>query len=196
MASLASSTSATNNSRERPSHVMTGFLLVQLIIGYEWLISGVVKFVRGGFPAGLSEELSKKVPEMAAWYGRFITNVVIPNGVVAGYAIEIAELLAGVALIGGPLIALFAWDRVSDRVRTLVLLAVAVASIGGAVLAINLHLANAGSHPWLLPSDPNDEGIDLDSVLPAMQIVIATISIMQLRRLRRSNANHDLPLRS
>ena len=170
--------------REKPTLAMKGFLAVAIVIGYEWFISGLVKFGRGNFPSGLGEELLKKAPEMTGWYGRFITSAVIPNGVLAGYAIEIAEILAGIALIGGPLVWLFAWDHVSDRVRSLVLLAMAVAALGGTFLAINLHLSNAGSHPWLLPLDPNDEGIDLDSVLPALQLVVAIVTIIVFRRLR------------
>ena len=181
--------------REKPTLAMKGFLAVTMVIGYEWFISGLVKFVRGNFPSGLGEELLKKAPEMTAWYGGFITSAVIPNGVVAGYAIELAELLAGIALIGGPLIWLFAWSRLSDRVRSLVLLAMAVAAIGGTFLAINLHLANAASHPWLVPLDPNDEGIDLDSVLPALQLVIATVSIIVVRRLRDPRLDTTAPRR-
>lgn len=62
---------------------------------------------------------------------------------------------------------------------------IAAAAIGGTFLAINLHFANGASHPWLIPGDAFDEGIDLDSVLPAIQIVIATISIISLTQLRR-----------
>ena len=182
--------------RVKPTLAMKGFLAVAIIIGYEWFISGLVKFVRGDFPSGLAEELLKKVPEMAAWYGGFITTTVVPNGVLAGYAIEIAELLAGIALIGGPLVWFLAWDRLSDRVRSLILLAMAVAAIGGTFLAINLHLANAGSHPWLLPLDPNDEGIDLDSILPAMQVVIATVTLVVLRRLRDPSHTPASPRRA
>lgn len=91
----------------------------------------------------------------------------------------------GWGLILGPLVGLLAWDRVSDRVRRVVLFFIAVATIGGAFLAINLHLFNAGPHPWLLPQDSFDEGVDLDSVLPAIQLVIASISIVWFRRLRR-----------
>ena len=69
--------------------------------------------------------------------------------------------------------------------RRAVLLSTAAAAIGGAFLAINLHLANGASHPWLIPGDAFDEGIDLDSVLPAIQIVIATVSIILFRRFRR-----------
>ncbi|MEO7859206.1 MAG: hypothetical protein ABIU05_01985 [Nitrospirales bacterium] len=163
---------------------MIGLLLVAMIVGYEWFISGLVKVVRGGFPAGLAEELTEKAPDATTWYGAFLESAVIPNASILGYLIEISEIVAGVILIVGPLVWIFAWTRVSDRSRAMVLLAIAVASIGGAFLAINLHLANAASHPWLFPGDSFDEGIDLDSVIPAIQIVIATVSIVLLRRLR------------
>lgn len=172
---------------------MAGFLVVEMIIGYEWLISGLVKVARGGFPAGLAEELAEKSEGVAAWYGRFLETAVIPNAVYFGYAIEISEILAGVALIAGPLIWLFAWERVSDGVRKTVLFFIAVSALGGTFLAINLHLANGASHPWFFPDDAFDEGIDLDSVLPAIQIVIATVSIILFRRLRRDSTNHETP---
>lgn len=175
--------------RGKPSVWMSGFLLVEIIIGYEWFISGIVKLTRGGFPAGLADELVEKSQGVAPWYGRFLETFVIPNAELFGYAIEISELLAGVILIAGPLIGLFAWDRVSDRVRSAVLLLTALAAIGGTFLAINLHLANGAAHPWVIPGDAFDEGIDLDSVLPGIQIVIAVVSIILLMRLRRARAD-------
>jgi hypothetical protein len=41
----------------------------------------------------------------------------------------------------------------------------------------------------LIPESGFDEGIDLDSVLPAIQIVIAVVSVIFLKRLRREK--HD-----
>jgi hypothetical protein len=175
--------------RGKPSLPLVGFLVVTMVIGYEWFISGLVKFVRGGFPAGLADELREKSEGTAAWYASFLESTAIPNGKLLGYVIETSELLAGVALIAGPLIWLFAWDRISDRVRIAVLFFIAVSAIGGTLLAINLHLANGASHPWLIPTDGFDEGIDLDSVLPAIQIVIAAVSILLLLRLRRTGAD-------
>jgi uncharacterized membrane protein YphA (DoxX/SURF4 family) len=171
--------------RGKPSLSMIGLLLVEMIIGYEWLVSGVAKFVRGGFPSGLADELLKKSAGAPTWYGGFLKSAVIPYAVVFGYLIEISEVLAGVALMVGPFIWLCAWDRVSDRVRAAVLFSTAVTAIGGAFLAINLHLANGPAHPWFIPGSGFDEGVDLDSILPAIQIVIATVSIMLFRRLRR-----------
>ena len=81
-------------------------------------------------------------------------------------------------------------------VQTCALPILTVAAIGGTFLAINLHLANAGSHPWLLPLDPNDEGIDLDSVLPAFQLIIATVTIIVFRRLRDKPLDTASPRRA
>lgn len=164
---------------------MVGFLLVEMIIGYEWLVSGVAKIVRGGFPAGLADELTEKSVNAPEWYGAFLKGCAIPYAEAFGYFIEIAEVLAGIALLVGPFIWLCRWDRVSDGVRKSVLFSTAAAAIGGAILAINLHLANAGSHPWLIPDSGFDEGVDLDSVLPAIQIVIAVVSIIFLKRFGR-----------
>ena len=36
--------------------------------------------------------------------------------------------------------------------------------------------ASLASHPWLIPADGFDEGVDLDSVLPAIQLVLAAVS--------------------
>jgi hypothetical protein len=175
--------------RGKPTLSMIGFLVVVIVIGYEWFISGVVKFVRGDFATGLAAELVKKSVGTAEWYGAFLGNAVIPFARPFGYAIETSEILAGVALIGGPLIWLLAWERVSDRTRRAILLSIAAAAIGGAFLAINLHFANGASHPWLIPGEAFDEGIDLDSVLPAIQIVIATVSIVLFGRLGRTRAD-------
>jgi uncharacterized membrane protein YphA (DoxX/SURF4 family) len=164
---------------------MIGFLIVTMVIGYEWFMSGLVKFVRGDFPAGLADELLTKTAGTTDWYGTFLKSVAIPYGEPFGYFLETSEILAGVALIVGPLIWLFAWDRASHRLRLAVLFFMAVAAIGGAFLAINLHLANGASHPWLIPGTSFDEGIDLDSILPAISVVIAAVSLILFRRVRR-----------
>ena len=58
--------------RGKPTLSMIGFLVVEMVIGYEWFISGLVKFVRGDFPAGLADELLKKSAGTAEWYDSLI----------------------------------------------------------------------------------------------------------------------------
>ncbi len=88
--------------RGKPGLGMVGLLLAEIILGYEWFLSGLVKVVRGDFASGLPEEVLEKLPDIATWYGRFLRGVVIPNATFFGYAIEIAEILAGAVLIVGP----------------------------------------------------------------------------------------------
>lgn len=188
---LAANVSAAGSLRGVPDVAMIGFLAVEIVIGYEWLISGLVKLVRGGFPSGLADELVEKSPGAADWYVRFLEKAVIPNGPLFGWLIQVSELLAGIVLIAGPIIWIFAWARVPDWLRASILLFGAAAALGGAFLAINLHLANGASHPWLFPQEGFDEGIDLDSVLPAIQLVIVAVHVVLLRRLWRTRTESD-----
>ena len=60
-----------------------------------------------------------------------------------------------------------------------------VAAIFAVLLAVNLHILNGGTHPWLLPSDAFDEGVDLDSLLPALQFVLFIVSLRIVLGMRR-----------
>lgn len=155
---------------------LTGLLAVQIFIGYEWFISGLTKIVRGDFPVGLADELTQKSEGAPGWYGSILDNLVIPNASAFGYLSEIGELLVGVALIGSALIWLFAWRDLSRAQRTGTLVAIIVAAFAGVFMNVNFHLANGSAHPWLLPGDGFDEGVDLDSLMPMIQVAIAGVA--------------------
>jgi len=164
---------------------LIGLLLVQLLVGYEWFISGLTKIVRGGFPGGLAKELTEKSEGAPGWYRSFLDGSIIPNASAFGYLIEIGELLVGVALIGAGLIWLFRWERLPDSGRIAVLATTVIASLAAIFMAVNFHLANGAPHPWLIPQSGFDEGVDLDSLLPAVQLVLIAVSVMLWRSLRR-----------
>ena len=155
---------------------LVGLLVVQLAIGYEWAMSGLTKIVRGGFPSGLAVELRDKSQGTASWYRSFLDSAVIPHPSLWGYLIEIGELLVGLALIAATLIWLFRWDRLRAREREGVLLGIVLASLGAVLMAVNFHLANGAPHPWLIPKSGFDEGVDLDSLLPLMELVFAAVA--------------------
>lgn len=173
--------------RGKPGLSMIGLLIVEMIIGYEWFISGLTKFVHGDFPAGLAGELADKAANTLPGYAGFLNAFVIPNAVAFGYIIETAEILAGVVLLVGPLFWLFAWDRTSDRVRTAVLVLITVAAAGGILMAINFHIAAGDTHPWLVPASSFDEGIDLDAFLTAIQVGMVAVNLILLGRLRKES---------
>lgn len=162
-----------------------GLLLVQLLIGYEWLMSGLTKFVRGGFPSGLAAELKEKSEGAPGWYRSFLDGTVIPHASTFGYLIETGELVVGLALVAAALVWMLRWERLPDSGRVAVLATTALASLAAIFMAVNFHLANGAPHPWLIPQSGFDEGIDLDSLLPAMQLVLVGVSVGLLRALRR-----------
>lgn len=171
---------------------LIGLIAVQIFIGYEWFISGVVKVVRGGFPAGLAEELTTKSEGAPRWYASFLDNVAIPNARAFGYLTMTGEILMGVALIGGGLIWLLAWRRIPVTGQAATLAVIILAALSGVFLNINLHLANGSPHPWILPAQGFDEGVDLDSLMPAIQVAIAGVAgglLLNIRRTRRIEVN-------
>ncbi len=163
---------------------LIGLLAVQAAIGYEWFMSGLTKIVRGGFPAGLAEELEEKSVGAPGWYRTIIDDVLIPNATTAGYLTEIGELLVGIALIGVAAAFIFVPDRLTRQVQEALFALTAIAGLLALVMNVNFHLANGSAHPWLVPKDGFDEGVDLDSLMPFIEITLIVVSIAALRRLR------------
>src|SRR5712691_1569392 len=121
---------------------LVALLVVQVLLGYEWLASGLTKLVHGDFPGGLAGELTERSKGASGWYRGFLDSAVIPHAQAFGYAIEIAELGAGVALIA----AAIAW--LAGRARRPALVAMTAAALAGAVMNVNFHLANGSPLPW------------------------------------------------
>lgn len=167
---------------------LKGFLVVMAFIGYEWFMSGLTKVVRGGFPSGLPDELREKSKDTVGWYKSFLDGSVIPNGRAFGILIEVGELAIGVALIGAAIALLFRWQRLSYREELTVWVAIALAAVGAILMNVNFHLANGSPHPWLIPKDGFDEGVDMDSLLPLIQLVFLVVSTKLFMRLRRQHA--------
>lgn len=167
---------------------LLGFLAVEALIGYEWLMSGLTKAVRGGFPGGLADELREKSEGAASWYVSFLDGVVIPNGSVFGVLIMVGELAVGVALIVAAAVWAFRWERLGLGGRSAVLGVSVAAALAGVLMNLNFHLANGSAHPWLIPGDGFDEGVDLDSFMPAVQLVIAVVAAAVWVQLRRGES--------
>ena len=164
---------------------LLGLLAIQILIGYEWFISGLTKVVRGGFPSGLADELTEKSEGGASWYASFLDSVVIPNASTFGVLIILGELAVGAALVVAASLWAFRWEALGSRGRGVVLAATVASALGGVVMNVAFHLANGSAHPWLIPGDGFDEGVDLDSLMPVIQLVLAAVSAGTWLALRR-----------
>ncbi len=173
--------------------VLAGLLAIQAIIGYVWLMSGLTKAIRGGFPSGLAGELTEKSKGIGGWYKSFLDGTVIPNSKVFGWLIMLGELAVGAALIAAALIWLFRWERLGYRGKMTVLAVTVLASISGIFMNLNFHLADGAAHPWLIPKSGFDEGVDLDSIMPLVQVALAAVSVRLLVALRRERRQAAAP---
>ena len=118
--------------RQKPGLPMTGFFILQMILGFEWFWSGLAKMkMPGGFPAALPGELTDMLQSSPAWYGKFLSGVVIPHAATFGYVIEISEFLIGIAFLFGPLLWFFAWDRLPRSLKIALFSLTAAGAIGG-----------------------------------------------------------------
>lgn len=100
--------------------------------------------------------------------------------------IEIAEVLAGAALIAAALVWLLRRRQLPSWGRSGTLWTIVVAALAGIAMAVNFHLANGSTHPWILPRGGFDESVDLDSLLPAIQAVFVWVSVATWLSLRRA----------
>lgn len=173
---------------EAASLALKGLCVVMAFIGYEWLMSGLTKLIRGGFPSGLASELAEKFEGTAEWYKSILDSAVIPNARAFGVLIEVGELAIGVALIGAAIALLLRWHQLTYRSELLVWSAILAGSIGAIMMNINFHLANGSAHPWLVPSDGFDEGVDMDSLLPLIELVFVVVATRLIVRLRRDHS--------
>ena len=156
---------------------IVGLLAIQLVIGWEWFNSGLTKLWRGGFATGLSSELRDKSRGVSGGPRWFLDSVVIPHGWAFGWFVLVVELAVGVSLLATAGVFLIRRHDLRFSTRQVLLVLIALASIGGILMNISFHLANGAPHPWLLPKSGFDEGVDLDSVMPLVQLAFATVAV-------------------
>jgi len=155
---------------------MVGLLTIQLVIGYEWFVSGFTKLWRGGFAAGLSADLRDTSRGVTGWYRSFLDSVVIPHGWAFGWFVLVAELAIGVALLGTATVFLVRRHRLQFSTRQLLLAVTALAAVGGILMNLSFHLTNGDPHPWLIPKSGFDQGVDLDSLMPLVQLAFVVVA--------------------
>ena len=163
-------------------------LAIQIFVGYEWLMSGLAKIVRGGFPSGLADELTEKSEGIGGWYKDFLDDTVIPDGELFGVLIILGELIVGFGLIAAAAVWLVRRETLGDRAKMVALGVTFLAAVGATFMNVAFHLANGSAHPWLIPEEGFDEGVDLDSLMPLIQLALAAFSAKLFLSLRRERA--------
>lgn len=158
---------------------------VQGILGWEWLVSGANKVLSGTFPVGLAGTLSDGIKgNPNGWYAAFLQRAILPHSIFFGYVIEIAEVLAGLALLSGALVLIGGIRHRGEpqyRLAVAQIVAATLAALTCAFLCVNFHFfMGDGILPGINPANPFDEGIDLDTLMPPMALLILIFNLFVL----------------
>jgi len=163
---------------------------MQLIAAYEFVVSGLDKIVSGRFPTGLGMAMMDGADTNPnQWYIHWLHATIMPHSVAWGYMIEWGELAIGIALLlGAARWLLWPVEAPAQRrrlARSLTQLTI-VAALVGAFMTFNFHLY-MGKSPIALvnPSDPFDEGVDVDLTLTLALLAVATVNALAFPRFQR-----------
>jgi hypothetical protein len=167
---------------------------LQLLLGYEWLVSGVDKLLFGAFPASLGGLLTSALNggQLPGFFAALLRALVAPNATLFGYLIEWGETLAGVGLVTaglvallrpllerhlrGALAALFAPGiRLLDGLSPL-------AAAGAGLLGLSFFLLDGLPAPWFMPSIAYGGAIDTGLFLAAASVVLVGSQLVQRRQ--------------
>jgi hypothetical protein len=181
---------------------LIALLVIQIGIGYEWFMSGLTKIYRGGFASGLGADLREKSLGAEGWYRGILLHQVVPHANVFGYLIEWGELVVGLGFIVAAAWWLYRGELASRRVRISIYVTTIAAALAGTFMAVNFHIANGSPHAWAIPRDGFDESVDLDSLLPYIQLILLAVSArllwlerpLRARRIDQPADAHAVPL--
>lgn len=158
---------------------------VQAVIGSEWLVSGANKVLLGTFPQGLAARLQAGLQDNSNhWYVALLRALVLPHTIFFGFVIESTELTIGVVLVCGALLLLGPVRPAGEpqhRLGVTFVTATLIAAIASIILCVNFHFwMGDGIVPTVRPGSAFDEGIDLDTLLPPLSLIIAVANLRLL----------------
>jgi hypothetical protein len=148
----------------RTTHTNLALAGLQLVIGYQWLVSGGDKLLLGTFPAQMGQLLAGQIAsgKLPTYFAALLRVLVVPNAPVFGYAIMLGETLAGLGLVAAGLLALMrplAEAHITGRVwavfaRTdrLVTGLAPLAAVGAGLLGLSYYLLDGAPPLWFMPS--------------------------------------------
>lgn len=167
---------------------------LELLVGYEWLASGVDKLLFGSFPGALGGLLAPTLSggRLPGFFVALLRALVVPNAVAFGYLIEWAETLAGLGLIAAGMIALLrplvrrrlvgGWAAAFALAERLLYRLALIAAAGTALLGLSFFFLDGLPAPWFTPSIAYGGALDTGLFLAATSVVLLMSHLAAPRR--------------
>ena len=158
---------------------------LQLVIGYQWLVSGVDKILLGSFPAQMGQLLAGQIGggKLPGYFAALLQALVVPSAPVFGYAVMLGETLAGLGLVAAGLLALLrplAEARSSGRLweffamtNRLVTGLAPLAAVGAGLQGLSYYLLDGAPPLWFTPSLAYG-----GAIAPGMVVALASLVLV------------------
>ena len=167
---------------------------LELLVGYEWLVSGVDKLLFGGFPSALHGLLAQTLGggQLPGFFAALLRTLVLPQAVAFGYLIEWGETLAGLGLIAAAIVALVRplarrylagrWQTAFDTADRLLDWLSPIAAAGAGLLGLSFFFLDGLPSPWFTPSIAYGGAVDTGLFLAAASVVLLASRFAARRR--------------
>jgi thiosulfate dehydrogenase (quinone) large subunit len=167
--------------------------VVQAILAYEWLVSGLDKLLDHGFSGQLSALLSQGTQGAAdSLYGGVIAHLVLPNHTLIALLTPWTETSIGsIMVLGAVLWMVYPRARITNFVAGVACLALFTA----ATLDLNYYLLGGGGLPWINPANATQPGVNVDVMLLLIALALCAANaqaVLQRRRMRPVGVNSAL----
>jgi thiosulfate dehydrogenase [quinone] large subunit len=164
---------------------------LQLVIGYQWLVSGIDKVLLGVFPSQIGPLLVGQIGsgKLPIYFAALLQTFVVPSAPVFGYAIMLGETLAGLGLIAA---GLFNFLRPLFEARTrgrlwelfaltdrLVTGLAPLAALGAGLLGLSYYLLDGAPAFWFTPSLAYG-----GAIAPALVVALASLVLVAAQVVR------------
>lgn len=171
-----------------------GLALVEAVIGYTWLLSGLNKILDPGFGSRLAQHVAAATRgNPNTWWVALTQRFVLPHTALFAGLVEVGEVLvalgffAGAALWASGQFPLRRWARLLN----LGVLGVLGALAGGALMTANYYVMSGATLPWLDPANAFNEGLSIDGLLTLVAAGLVVIHLLPLQaRLRPAETSH------
>jgi uncharacterized membrane protein YphA (DoxX/SURF4 family) len=183
----------------KPSHssepmsplLARGIALIELILGYEWLLSALNKLTNQDYVRDFAPMLQQMAlpGNPHRWWASFIQHVVLPAAPQWARLIEVGELGVALGCVSGAL--LWASGQFPRALWSRWLnIGVLCALAAGVLMTLNYAWMAGTTFPWIHPTDPFDEGLSLDSIMTGIGLSLFLLHLFTWWAPLRSRQSH------
>jgi thiosulfate dehydrogenase [quinone] large subunit len=175
--------SRNGNASLRRLGLPAGLAAVQIVLAYEWLLSGINKILNPNFTVQLAATLQQNISgNPYGWYGAFLRALVLPHAGLFGVLTELGELSIGLTLLGSALLWLLRpHSRLTIHVGKVACLALA----GAVFLPLNFFFMSGDPVPWINPANAFNEGVTIDALIPLLSAALLVANVRAVRKAPR-----------